>query len=55
MQIGSLVRYLEDGDLGIVVALGVEDDSDNAVWFQVRWGDGTDDWHQLKEVEVLCK
>ena len=48
MKVGDLVRYRDDGDIGIITEvymLGEE--------FHVQWADGTDGYHIASEMEVI--
>ena len=49
MQVGDLVRYKEDGDIGIII------EYDPAMYckYHVKWGDGCEGWHLSGEMEVI--
>ena len=49
MQIGTIVKYLADNDLGIIV------DKDEFGAYRVKWNDGCEDWHIQSELEVVCE
>ena len=49
MKVGDLVRYNEDGDIGIIT----EVDNDGEFW--IVWADGSEGYHVASEMEVLCK
>jgi uncharacterized protein YodC (DUF2158 family) len=49
MQVGTIVRYRNDGDLGIVK------DIDATGMYYVKWSDGKEDWHLRSEMEIVCK
>jgi len=49
MRIGSLVKYLADNDLGIII------DKDEFGEYHIRWNSGEDGWYVPSELEVLCK
>ena len=51
LKIGDLVRYKDDGDIGIVIMVARKPLGD----YYIQWGDGCDGWHLLSELEVLCK
>ena len=47
MNVGDLVRYRHDGDIGIITEV------DNDGEFYVQWADGTEGYHIESEMEVL--
>ena len=50
MQIGDLVRYNEDGDIGIIIEI----DPEMHCEYLIKWGDGCQGWHLWSEfVEVI--
>ena len=49
MQVGSLVRYRNDDDLGIVTEI------DATGMYHIKWSDGKEGWHLQSELEVICK
>jgi hypothetical protein len=49
MRIGSLVKYLADNDLGIII------DKDEFGEYHIRWNSGEDGWYIPSELEVICK
>ena len=49
MQVGSLVRYRNDADLGIVTEI------DATGMYHIKWSDGKEGWHLQSEMEVICK
>ena len=51
LKVGDLVRYKDDGDIGIVILVNIEDAGD----YKVQWSDGCYGWHLLSELEVLCR
>ena len=50
MQVGDLVRYKDDGDIGIITEVYMPHGE-----FYVQWADGTEGYHVESEMEVLCK
>ena len=48
MNIGDLVRYNEDGDIGIILEVDVDFD-----FYRVHWSDGEEDFHLESEMEVI--
>jgi hypothetical protein len=51
MEVGDLVRYIDDGDVGIIIDI----DPDNYGEYHVKWGDGCEGWHRTSDMEVICK
>ena len=49
MEVGDLVRYNKDGDIGIVIEIK----RDNYAEYLIKWGDGCQGYHLESEVEVL--
>jgi len=49
MQIGSLVRYKDDGDLGIIIDINLRGDC------RVKWSDGVDGYFCPTTMEVICE
>ena len=49
-NIGSLVMYCDDGDLGIIT----DTDPCNGMC-RIQWNDGKNGWHLQSELEVLCE
>ncbi len=50
IEIGTLVRYKHDGDIGLVTAILMDH---GHVLYLVKWGDGTQSDHIASEFEVL--
>ncbi len=48
MKVGDLVRYNEDGDIGIITEVGADLGD-----YYVQWADGTEGYHVESEMEVL--
>ena len=48
MQVGDLVRYKDDGDIGIITEVYMRNEE-----FYVQWADGTEGYHVEGEMEVL--
>ena len=48
MKVGDLVRYNDDGDIGIILEVDVDFD-----YYRVHWSDGCEDFHLESEMEVL--
>ena len=48
MKIGDLVRYIYDGDIGIIVERNRNMDD-----YFVEWADGTNGYHIESELEVI--
>ena len=48
MKVGDLVRYKDDGDIGLIMSTGWATGE-----VQVQWGDGTMGFHLESEMEVL--
>ena len=48
MEVGDLVRYNEDGDIGIITEVGV-----GLCEYYVQWADGTEGYHVEGEMEVI--
>ena len=51
MRIGSLVKYLDDGDLGIILDI---DPCFDQFWIHWLSADGKG-WQCRSELEVICK
>ena len=49
MQVGDLVRYNDDGDIGIIIEI----DPDMYCEYLIKWGDGCEGWHLSSEYEVI--
>ena len=49
MKIGTIVKYLADNDLGIII------DKDKDGEYRVKWNDGCDGWYILSELEIICE
>ena len=51
MRVGSLVKYLDDGDLGIIIDI---DPCSNQFWIHwfFAWGYG---WQLRSELELVCE
>jgi uncharacterized protein YodC (DUF2158 family) len=49
MRIGTIVRYKDDGDLGIVTEI------DATGMYHVKWSDGKEGWQLRSEMEVICE
>ena len=54
IEIGTLVRYHNDGDYGIVVDFLLDDDENVATLWEIKWGDGTSGHHVHSEFEVIA-
>ena len=50
IEVGTLVKYYEDGDLGIVTKI-IEDPMYPLYW--IKWNDGTEGDHLDFELEVI--
>ena len=50
MQVGSLVKYHADNDLGIII----DKDEDFGEYY-VKWNSGEDGWYMPYFLEVICK
>ena len=50
IEIGTLVKYKHDADIGIVTAILMDH---GHVLYLVKWGDGTHSDHIASEFEVL--
>jgi len=50
IEIGSLVKFKHDGDVGIVTAILMDH---GHIVYLVKWGDGTHTEHVASEFEVL--
>ena len=48
MEVGDLVRYPDDGDIGIVIGWDNVDCD-----YYVQWSDGRNGWHLESELEVI--
>ena len=48
MNVGDLVRYRHDGDIGIITEVCMRNGE-----FYVQWADGTEGYHIESEMEVL--
>jgi len=48
MKVGDLVRYNEDGDIGIITEVGADLGD-----YYVQWADGTEGYHIAEEMEVI--
>ena len=48
MKVGDLVRYNEDGDIGIITEVNNHLDD-----YYVQWADGTEGYHIESEMEVI--
>ena len=48
MEVGDLVRYKDDGDIGIITEVYMPHGE-----FYVQWADGTEGYHVEGEMEVL--
>lgn len=53
IEVGTLVKYYEDGDFGIVTK--VIQDSLLGVMYRVRWFDGNILDCTIQELEVICE
>ena len=47
MQVGDLVKYDGDGDIGIIIEVCYDGD------YHVMWADGKQGWHVFSEIEVI--
>ena len=48
-NIGTIVRYRNDGDIGIVKNI------DATGMCLIDWSDGCMGWHLQSEMEIICK
>ena len=53
MQVGDLVRYDGDGDIGIITEVSKNFDGSETDYY-VHWYDGTDGYHLESELEVIA-
>lgn len=51
IEIGSLVKYKHDGDIGLVMK--IEEDHGNLVYW-IKWGDGSYHHFVSSEFEVIA-
>ncbi len=51
MKVGDLVRHRFDGDLGVII----EDQEDEDGIYRVRFNNGTDDYCDNEDVEVISE
>jgi hypothetical protein len=49
MKVGSLVRYRDDGDIGVVTKV------DFAGMMHIHWRSDFEGWHIASEVEVISE
>ena len=51
IEIGTLVRFKHDGDLGIVTAIFMDH---GHIQYRIKWGDGSENEHVSSEFEVIA-
>ena len=51
IEIGTLVRFKHDGDIGIVTAILMDH---GHLEYKIKWGDGSQFPHDLSEFEVIA-
>ena len=49
MQVGDLVKYISDNDLGIII------DKTKSGKYRVKWNDDCDGWYNGRVLEVICE
>ena len=54
IDIGTLVKYHYDDDIGIVTDFLRDDEDLVNDYYYVRWSDGTDGYHLASEFEVIA-
>ena len=52
IKVGDLVRYKEDGDIGLVTEINYYNDVDDVLYW-CKWSDGTEGDHLAFELEVI--
>ena len=48
MEVGDLVRYKDDNDIGVIMWIGT-----TKLSYYIQWADGTDGFHIASEFEVI--